>query len=117
MSTSTNSQDCYKKQQQITDGLMMLSKHLKQVVSPEQQSPLDSIADGVTFENDVFSMDQFCECQAGSCPVCSGDRPNFVHKASGFSVAWYRRIDQRVHTEGIHPDYRQMFDECLLSIL
>jgi hypothetical protein len=58
---------------------------------------------GTDYENDVFMMHRFCWCEREECGWCSGDKPNFLFKPTGFSVTWYKYIGRGM----------ELSDECL----
>lgn len=82
---------------------------------------------GAEFENDVFEMhmdgDLDCICEddpdrnqdhEAACPF---SRPNFRHKASGFSVWWYKWIGRGMETKNADgADLQAIFSECLASL-
>jgi hypothetical protein len=47
---------------------------------------------GTEFENDEFMMHRFCWCDEDDCGWCEGNKPNFLHKKTGFEVKWYKYI-------------------------
>lgn len=85
---------------------------------------------GAKFENDVFVMDHDgyemdCTCPDDLDPErdqdhhadCPFSVPNFRHKASGFSVWWYKYIGRGMDTKN-EPltNWRAIFDECVASV-
>jgi len=69
------------------------------------------------FENDVFMMNPFCWCDQGDCGWCSGSKPNFLHKKSGFSVKWYKYIGRDMEFEKPRgSNWKSILRECTESI-
>ena len=58
---------------------------------------------GADFENDIFSMHQFCWCENEGCKYCREENPapNFRHKASGLQIHWYKYIGRTMEIDGI----------------
>lgn len=104
---------------QVSNGLYELSKKLGQL-NPEAQSHGflgGQWGYGQDFENDVFMMHSFCWCDQDNCKWCSGKEPNFRHKASGFSVCWYKYIGRGMEFEPIDGNkWDKILKECLRSI-
>lgn len=73
---------------------------------------------GTRYENDTFMMHPYCWCEKESCPWCSDDAPNFIHKGSGFEVTWYKWIgrDNEINREITFQEWEDMLSECLKSI-
>lgn len=51
-------------------------------------------------------------------PKCGVALPNFLHKASGFSVDWYKYIGRgmELSREISRKEWRKIYDECLESV-
>lgn len=78
------------------------------------------------FENDVFKVEPYfwgdCDCPQSDddihvedCPTCA---PNFLHKASGFRIEWYKypfRNSYMTPTISLER-WREIMDECLSSV-
>jgi hypothetical protein len=76
-----------------------------------------------------FGEAVYCDCGASERgtawsvanqhdPVCPIVRPNFVHKASGVHVRWYKWIGRDMEwSRTVSPrEWRRMFDECVASV-
>ncbi len=73
---------------------------------------------GSNYENDVFMIHRFCWCDKMGCPWCDGDAPNFLHKASGLSIKWYKWIGRSMeYSRKIDAaEWSKIFNECVKSI-
>jgi len=89
---------------------------------------------GENYENDVFSMHRFCWCEGEDCPWCRacacGDdyaenpcknckerparAPNFLHKASGASITWYKYIGRGMEVD--QANWPVIMQECFASL-
>lgn len=89
---------------------------------------------GDNYENDVFMMHRFCWCEQTDCPWClscsCGDdwktnpcarcrdevtpAPNFLHKATGATVHWYKYIGRGMEIS--EADWPAIFTECFASL-
>jgi hypothetical protein len=55
---------------------------------------------GTLHDDDVWMMHPYCWCEEDSCGWCSNEKPNFLHKPSGFSVTWYKYIGRGMKVKG-----------------
>lgn len=52
----------------------------------------------------------------GHKPTCSLELPNFLHRASGLEVRWYRYIGRGMEVENLPSDLTPIFNECIADI-
>ena len=69
---------------------------------------------GENYENGVFKLHRYCWCDSDDCPYCDGTEPNFLHKASGASVSWYKYIGRGMDVS--EADWPSIFSECFQSL-
>lgn len=89
---------------------------------------------GENYENGVFMMHRYCWCgqadcswccectcgddyKANPCQTCKGERtaaPNFMHKATGASVRWYKYIGRGMTVDEAH--WPEIFADCFASL-
>lgn len=74
----------------------------------------DSTSYAIAFENDIFSMVPYCWCEQDECPWCSEGAPNFLHKPSGATVHWYKRIGRGMKVS--KGNWHEIFAECFASL-
>lgn len=67
---------------------------------------------GANYENEVFSMHQYCWCEKDTCEYCRDvhntgkTKANFIYKPFDFQVWWYKYIgrdtecNKEIDTEG-----------------
>jgi len=71
---------------------------------------------GNHWDTNVFMMHPYCWCDNEDCLWCSGDNPNFLHKASGLKVSWYKYIGRGMEIENVPTDLSSILKECLEDI-
>lgn len=83
---------------------------------------------GADFENEVFSMhtdgDFDCTCPDDHDPELNKDHksgcpflvPHFHHKATGFSVWWYKYIGRSMEVDNEPEEIDGIFSECMASL-
>jgi hypothetical protein len=103
--------------EQISNDLKYLSSLILEKNSMELN--WTDIARGVNFENDVFMMHTYCQCDEDGCVWCNGERPNFHIKESCIKVCWYKYIGRGM-THILHPhtlsEWKTEFDKCVKSL-
>lgn len=89
---------------------------------------------GANFENETFMIHRYCWCEEETCPWCAGDAgpfgshgmhayydtgnttaPNFLHKASGSKVWWYKYIGRGMEMD-IKMPWPAILTDCLASL-
>lgn len=100
-------------------------KYLSSLILEKNSRELNwtDIARGVNFENNVFMMHYYCECD--KCAWCIEDygwdveKPNFLIKGSNVKVFWYKYIGRGM-TYILHPntlsEWKTQFDKCVKSL-
>lgn len=72
---------------------------------------------GADYENSTFMMHHYCWCEREDCPWCEGEAPNFLHKASGLKIKWYKWIGRSMEVENPkNADIASIFRECMESL-
>lgn len=97
----------------VSEGLYNISESLEKL---DSGIVAGSPAYGAEWENNVFMMHPYCWCEGDDCEWCSGNKPNFWHKPSGFKVWWYKYIGRGTRVEGKIPDVESMVKECVASL-
>jgi hypothetical protein len=119
----------------VSDYLRELTKQICRVTGEETGYGLGGqYGYGENYENDVFMMHRFCWCDQDDCPWCSyctcGDdfesnrcpyckgevkpAPNFLHKATGAAVRWYKYIGRGMEVD--KADWPEIIRECIASL-
>jgi hypothetical protein len=49
-------------------------------------------------------------------PTCTPELPNFLHRASGLEVRWYKYIGRGMEVKNLPADLTPVFNECLRDI-
>lgn len=73
---------------------------------------------GCDYENDVFRMHPYCWCGREDCAYCGHHAPLFFHKASGFSVYWYKYIGRDMEFSRFLDvaEWHSILGDCLASL-
>lgn len=132
---------------EISDGLRQLTFLLEKATGDSGGYGLGGAHGyGVDFANEVFEMRRFywgdCDCGYndreeefsaryehkdvpwgdfpagdGHAPTCSLELPNFRHKASGFTVKWYKWIGRDMEVSGDPDAFEAILAECIRSVV
>lgn len=117
----------------VSDWLVALTKRITEVTGEETGYGLGGrYGYGENFENDVFMMHRYCWCERSDCEWCrccncTADEecgagcasnlpaaPNFLHKASGASVRWYKYIGRGMEVDV--ANWPAVFEDCFASL-
>lgn len=81
---------------------------------------------GVNYENETFVMRQQwwgdCTCSADEeggdrhSPECAFELPNFLHKTTGFTAAWYKYIGRGMEIDANGADFLSVLNDCISSL-
>lgn len=112
----------------VSQGLYILSETIIRGIMPaERRGGLGGeFGYGVDFENDIFAMRPYywgnCTCGADEtgtehAATCALRLPNFIHKATGQTICWYKWIgrDMEADSDPIQ-NWGRIFTECWESL-
>ena len=103
-------------QQMVEDGLNILATLI--ALKRQDGSFLTGRTGGEDFENDAFIMRTYCWCDGDRPGHNNGCPPNFVHKETGFTCAWYKHVG-RGNTQSAELGgmaWKAMLVDCLTSL-
>ena len=113
-----------------TDGLRMIAEVISESrgLDANGWNELTSNSGGDEFVNDVFEMRSYCWCEAGfdaewegktDHPHAKGCPPNFVYKANGLAITWYKHAGRGIRANMEYPGAKNWFkaiSKCIESI-
>lgn len=118
---------------QITEWMIALTEKVCVVTGLETGYGLGGrFGYGENYENDVFMMHRYCWCEMSDCPWCRScdcmdaeqcatscksnipAAPNFLHKASGATVHWYKYIGRDMQVS--EANWPEILTDCFASL-
>lgn len=107
----------------LSEGLRILTSEIQKVTGNSGFGLVGPDGYGEDFDTPIFTMRRYywgdCTCGAMNQDEeteCEPQKPNFVHKPSGFEVRWYKWIGRDNELKGFCADLVAMFAECSKSI-
>ncbi len=100
---------------------LLLLLHVDDVIEREgkisEEYPFLNARYGTEYENKIFSLHPYCWCEKDDCEYCSGNKPLFIHKPSGFAMSWYKYWPRGVTVNRYDPEeIERIFVDCIDSV-
>jgi len=100
---------------------LLLLLHVDDVIEREgtifEEYPFLNATYGTEYETKIFSLHPYCWCEKDDCEYCSGNKPLFIHKPSGFAMSWYKYWPRGVTVNRYDPEeIERIFVDCIDSV-